>query len=74
MTIIVDHNHYVLSKEGIRQGKINQWFSWSLDQIICEETGKKYYALYIEGDWEQDFPTIKQALAYVKDLKANWNE
>lgn len=55
----------------VRKGKLSKWFDYEIIKYE-QEDGKVHYRLEVDGDDEGcEWPTVKSAMQYVNDLKAN---
>lgn len=68
----------VYTIEVAERGRINKWMDYEIEKQkeVYDDNGetKTYYQLYIDGDSECDFKTLKEARQYIKDLRDSWLE
>lgn len=56
------------------------WNPWSSVEIYKtlrtnnDGSTKTFYSLYVDGDYETDTKTIKEARAYIQELRDSWIE
>ena len=59
------------------RGRINPWMDYEIEkqkEVYDDGEVKTYYELYIDGDDECSFKTLKEARQYIKDLQDSWLE
>lgn len=62
----------------VEQGHLNKWMDYVIEKQkkVYDDNGetKTYYELYIDGDSDGEFKTLKDARQYIKDLRESWLE
>ena len=59
------------------RGRINPWMNYEIEkqkEVYDDGEVKNYYEIYIDGDDEGSFKTLKDAREYVKELRDSWLE
>lgn len=62
----------------IERGRVNPWMDYEIEKQkeVYDDNGetKTYYAIYVDGDSEVEFKTLKEARVYIKELRDSWLE
>lgn len=61
----------------VERGHINPWMDYEIEkqkEVYDDGETKTYYEIYIDGDGEGGFKTLKEARQYIKDLRDSWLE
>ena len=68
----------VYTLKVVESGRINKWMDYEIEKQkqVYDDNGetKTYYQLYIDGDSECAFKTLKECRQYIKDLRDAWLE
>lgn len=67
----------VYTLKVVERGHISKWMDYEIEkqkEVYDDGEVKTYYELYVDGDDEASFKTLKEAREYVKELRDSWLE
>ena len=61
----------------VERGRLNKWMDYEIEkqkEVFDDGETSIYYEIYVDGDDEGHFKTLKEARQYIKDLRDSYLE